>query len=280
MTEVVTPPAADATPPAATPPAATPPAATPPAFDWAQNGFEGEDLGYIQNKQFGGPQDLLKAYRNLESFRGVDEKQLIKLPKEMTPDALKPIFRQLGAPETADGYKLPVPDGGDDSLVKVARDWFFEAGATTKQAEIIVSKLNEYVGQVEAAKVAENNAKAAEALATLKTEWGGAWDQNAALVDNAAKAFGMDADQLLALREAMGPAGAMKFLHAIGSKLGTDDSLPIGETKPGFAMTPQQAQAKLTALQADPEWSKKYMEGNAEARAESERLHKFAYGAA
>lgn len=251
--------------------------ATPPAFDWAQHGFAGDDLGYIQNKGFTSPKDAIVGYRNLESLVGADKNTVLRIPKEATPESMRSIYRQLGAPETADGYKLPLPEGGDDSLAKVARDWFFEAGATAKQAETIVSKLNEYVGQIETAKATANQAKAAEELTALKTEWGAAWEPNAALVDKAAAAFGMDEEQLLALRDSMGPAAAMKFLHNIGSKLGTEDNLPGNENKPGFAMTPQAALAKLEALKADPEWTKKFLAGGVAEQAESERLHKFAY---
>lgn len=251
---------------------------TPPAFDWTKHGFEGEDLGYIQNKAFADPKAAITAYRNLEGMLGADKATLLRIPKEQTPEALRGIYAQLGMPEKPEGYKLPVPEGDDGALANVARGWFHEAGLTAKQAEIVVTKLNEHVAGVTGAQTEATKAKAAEALTALKGEWGAAWQQNVDLVDKAAEVFGMSAEDLVALRDAMGPANAMKFMHRIGSKLGAEDSLPNDGIQKG-AMSPQQALNQLTALKNDPEWSKKFLAGDAAALAESERLHKFAYGA-
>ena len=44
-----------------------------------------------------------------------------------------------------------------------------------------------------------------------------------------------------------------------------------------FGMTPAQAQARIGELKADRAWTQKYVAGDADARAEFQRLHQLAF---
>jgi hypothetical protein len=107
------------TPPPAPP---APPAPPPSDFDWAANGFAGDDLGYVQNKGFKNPGDMHKAYRNLEGMLG-DPTSLIKLPKDRTPEAMrKDVWSKLGASDKVEDYQkaIPLPEGDKGEFAKVA----------------------------------------------------------------------------------------------------------------------------------------------------------------
>jgi hypothetical protein len=118
----------------------------------------------------------------------------------------------------------------------------------------------------------------AEDTNKLKSEWGGAFDQNVNVAKRAAQEFGVDAATIDKMESAMGFSGVMKFFNTIGSKLG-EHAFVDGSGGEGFngAMTPNAAQSRIRQLQNDGDFVKKYIAGNVDARAEMERLHKMAY---
>jgi hypothetical protein len=261
--------------------AATTTASSQTAADWT-SGLPEDLRGYVQNKGFKDPGAVADSYRNLEKLIGGGPESIIKLPKNGDPEATRAVLQKLGLPEKADGYALPQPKEGQGSpeFIKWAQGVFHEAGLTQKQAEAVVSKWNELQGNTTKAALEAETAKNQQEAEALKKEWGAAYNDNAAMVDQAAETFGMNEQQLLKLKEVMGPAAAMKFLHNIGSKLGEAKFVGAESGGQGFnkALSPAAAKDRIQALTADPAFSKRYIEGDVEARAEMERLHKFAFG--
>lgn len=249
------------------------------AFDWKTAGLEPDNLGYVENLQFKGPNDVVKSYRELQKITG-DMNSIIRLPKEQTPEAMKDVWGKLGRPETAEGYKLPIPQGDDGAFAKTASTWFHEVGLTSKQAEALATKWNEHQTGVMTAQAEAQKAQHKAELTALQNEQGAAWPQFTLTVDRAAEAFGMSQETLAGLKATMGPAAAMKLLHTIGSKLGTDDKFVSGDTPNGNsfnALTPAAAKERIAALKRDAEWVKKYQSGGIEQRNEMDRLHRMAY---
>lgn len=279
-------PGTPATPAAPAAPAA--PADPGAAFDWKTAGLDEAKLTTVTAKGWRGPADLVDSYINLEKFHGVPPDQLLKLPRaDADPKDWDPVFEKLGRPKDAKEYELDLPkEGLDEKFVEFSKAMFHEAGLTNKQAKALSAKWNGYAAEAmkaqaiaaETAKTEKTAANNAE-LAKLQTEWGPAYKANEALVDTAAEKFGMTKDQLLALKDAMGPAAAMKFLHAIGSKLGVESPYAGGQGPTQFTMTKEQAQAKLTELKANPAWVAKFAKGDPDTRAESKRLHQIAFSA-
>lgn len=273
---------ADPTPAPAPAPAPAPspaPAPAPALFDWKASGLDADNLGYVQNKGFATPADAITSYRHLETLLGAPKDQIIRLPTDDKPEAWNPVYDRLGRPKDAADYKLPVPQGADDAFAKTAASWFHENGLNTKQAQGLAGKWNEYAVTQRAANETATNERHGAEIAALKTEWGAAFTENSAVVDRAAQAFGMTTEHLAGLKSAMGPAAAMKFLHAIGSKVATDDSFVGGGTRSNTfgALTPAAAQSRIAELRADTAWTAKYVSGDREARMEMDRLHRFAY---
>ena len=158
----------------------------------------------------------------------------------------------------------------------MASQWFHEAGLTQAGATKLAAKWNEYVAgqqktQAEAAKLRET-----QEVAALRQEWGADYDRHAAVVDKAAEAFGMTAEQLGALKQAMGPKAAMQFMRNIGSKLGAEDrAFHDGQMSNGFnAMSPEQAQAEISRLQKDKAFAQEF--NSADPRVRSEARQKMA----
>jgi hypothetical protein len=257
-----------------------PPAAAAAPTDWT-SGLNDDLKGYVQTKGFKDPVSVLDSYRNLEKLVGVPKERLLKLPEKDDAPEWNEIYGKLGRPEKPEEYKLPMPEkGGSEEFSKWAQTTFHGLGLSRKQGEQLVAKWNEFQGGTQKS-LSEAQAVKLEAENTsLKREWGAAFEQNAAAVEHAAKEFGMNEKQLLALKEVMGPSSAMKFLHAIGSKiseapfLGTGDG---GSRGNNGALTPAAARHRIAELGGDGDFMRRYAEGGASERAEMERLHKWGY---
>jgi hypothetical protein len=269
-------PAAPAAP--AVDPAAAPAAPAAPAPEAWTAKFEPEVKGYAELKGWKDPAEAVRSTMNMEKLLGVPADQIIRMPKADDAEGMTKVFDRLGRPAKADGYKFTAPEGAGENFVKNAQGWFHEAGLTEGQAAKVVEKFGADVAQTRKAAAEAEALRAKEGVEKLNKEWGAAMDKNTAIVDGVAREFGMSAEQVLGLRKALGPDGAMKFLYSIGQKLGEDTFVAQNGGPKGFGnvMTPDAAKARITALKADKEFREKLVNGNVEAKAEWDRLHKFA----
>lgn len=147
----------------------------------------------------------------------------------------------------------------------------------------LVEKWNGFVAdQQKAAQEKQAQAQQIE-VNELKKAWGAEYDKHAELVDRAAETFGMNQDQLSALKTVLGPKAAMEFLQKIGSKIAVESTGdPAGMKEGGhFTMTPDQAKAKIAQLKSNKAFSQLFTSADPkqrlEARAEMDRLHQLAY---
>jgi len=252
-------------------------------FDWAQHVNDPETLGYVQNKGWKGPGDVLGSYRNLEKLTGVPADKIVKLPTDDNAEAWNEVYTKLGRPESADKYTLPLPQGDDGAFAKEAAAWFHEAGLSNSQAAKVAEKWNEHMTKMLSSEAEVSGQKHQAEINSLKAEWGSNYEANATLVDRAASTFGLNEQQLGALKSALGPAGAMKMLHSIGSKIAVEDNGLIGHNQGSAfgAVTPEQAMAKIAANRSDRTFIERFTSSDpkmrGEARAEMDRLHRIAY---
>jgi len=163
----------------------------------------------------------------------------VKLPgKDATPEQWAEFYKAVGAPDKAEAYELPVPDGQDGEFAKTAATWFKDAGLLPQQAKALAGKWNEFTAAQAAASEAaetqrlaaiESKSKAEEA--SLKNEWGQSHDANMELARRAVRQFIPQAkagDVIAALEERMGYAETIKFMHSIGKGLGEHDAPGLG----------------------------------------------------
>lgn len=247
--------------------------------EWT-SGFADDLKGYVQNKGFKDPAAVVDSYRNLEKLVGVRER-LVKLPeKDDDAEGWNQVYERLGRPKEAKEYEIKAPEGmGDEKFSEWAKGTFHELGLSKKQAEALAGKWNEYVKGSMGAQNEAYQAQLAEQETALKKEWGAAHDQNIQVAKKAVQAFGLDGATIDKLETAMGYAGVMKFMHTLGSKVGEDSFVGGDNRNPGFsnALSPEAALNRITTLRNDEGFIKKYVAGDASAKAEMERLHKMAY---
>lgn len=245
----------------------------PAPVEWTA-GLNDDAKQYVSSKGFKDPSSVIESYRQIEKLIGQKEK-LIKLPDTDEDASWGEIYDKLGRPKDKKDYNFQMPEkGGDPEFAEWAKGTFHELGISKKQAEKLVSKWNEFAGGKTKHIEETQAAKVQEAVTELKKEWGEAFSKKAAVVDQVAEKFGMTAEQLTSLKQNMGPAGAMKFLHSIGAKLG-EDQFVTGDGKSGSsALSPGEAQGRVKTLMQDPDFASRYLNGGEKEKAEMERLHK------
>ncbi len=205
-----TPPAGGA--PAAQAPAGDPPAASPSAESqptapaWHESIQDAGLKAFIEGKGFKDASEAAKALQDLEG--------------------------QTAKPESADAYKLPVPDGQDGAFAGEAAKWMHEAGIPVAQAQALATKWNEYqASQAQAADLARQQQGEAD-VSALRKEWGGQYDANVELGKRAVRTFvgeGQDAQALLSSMEgAIGAGQLLRLFHRIGTNLGEGSLAPNG----------------------------------------------------
>ena len=253
---------------------APPPAPAPGGDNWYAKVTDSDLRGYIENKGWKDPSDVANGYRNLEKLIGSEKVPLPKSAEDL--EGWNRVYDSLGRPKTAEDYKLPVPEGDPGTFAKAAAQEFHKAGISQGQAD----KLSAWWNQTQTAKMAEFQQQAsqkAEAdVSAVRAEWGGAYAENLELGRRAAREFGLDGAKLSAMENGLGTGEMLRLLAKIG-RATTEHSFEGGKTSGSFGMTPDAAKNQISSLQGDREWASKYINGNADARAEMSRLMALAY---
>lgn len=280
-----------AAPPAPAPATPSPAPAVPPAapvapagFDFSQHGVAGDDLLYVQNKGWKGPNDLVASYRNLEKLHGVPADQIVRLPgADAKPEDWGQVFTRLGKPAAPDGYQFQLPQGDDGVFAKTAAGWMHEANLTQAQAAKLFEKVTAWAGEQAQGGQASKATDASAQAASLLKEWGPNHDTNMAVAQRGAKAFGIDEGTIDKLQDALGYDGVMKFMHQLGSKVGNDAGFVAGDGKGGFEgnVTQEQAVAEIKRLRQDKTFAGRFNSSDPQvrhiARTEMRRLEQIAY---
>lgn len=163
------------------------------------------------------------------------EPTAVKLPgKDATPEDWAAFYKAIGAPDSADAYKLPVPEGDDGAFAKTASEWFKDAGVLPQQAEKLAGKWNEFVTaqiaeseKAEADRIAALNAKNTAERQELQNEWGQRTTENMEFAKRAATQFfpkDNAAQVISAIENVLGYKATIQMLHNIGKGLGEHDA--------------------------------------------------------
>lgn len=160
--------------------------------------------------------------------------------------ALQEMEGKAAVPESADAYELPVPEGQDKAFAGEAAKWMHEAGIPVAQAKVLAEKWNAHAAaQQQAADLARQQQGEAD-LATLRQEWGGQFDANAELGRRAVRTFGVEADAVEKISQALGDAETLRLFARIGKHLGEGTLIPEGGDR-GGAATPVDPEAARAA---------------------------------
>lgn len=239
-----------------------------------------EGKGLIQAHNFKTAEDLLKSYKNLESYTGVDKNELIRIPKAKEGEEAdySAVYDALGRPKTAAEYGLPETD-----FAKAAAEKMFEMGLSAKQAKGLSDWVDAYTkdqgGAAQEAREAELEKQAQEQIAGLQKDWGKDYDLNIEIAKQAVadyqKELGLDADVLDKLGDQIGVDRATKLFYALGkARTGDGSKNVVDYVSRSGNETPEIAAYKLKEMYADPETAKKISAGDSKMIAELNRLNK------
>jgi hypothetical protein len=257
-----------------------------PVADSWHSGFDQETVGWLDARGLTKLSEkealpaLVKGFRDTQKFVGAPADKLLRLPDFDKADKveLDQFYNKLGRPAESKGYDIPIPDGVDSSFADAAKAKFHELGLTSKQGKALAEWNNQFGAELSVQQQGAQQQQAKDQEASLKHEWGEAYDKQMSIAKNAATSMGFTPEKVDALQSALGYDGVMKMMASIGEKLG-ESGFVSGDSSTSFngALTPAQAVSKISVLQGDKDWTAKYLAGNAEARAEMTRLQAMAY---
>lgn len=258
----------------------TPAPAAAPGVGWLPQDAPADLRGFVENKGWKTPVDALTSYVNLEKLIGADRAgRTVVLPGDNAdPKEVAAFYDRLGRPADPKDYKLEIPpEYGDPAFAENAGKWFHAEGLTAKQAQAVTKQYNAYVKEQLDGIKAEQSRQFQSDNDALKTEWGDAHDQNLVLARNVVRGLGLDNAAIDKLQQALGHAGVMKLLVSIGAKTGEGEFVTGATDTFKGALSPDGAKAAIKDLMNDKDFSKRYREGNVEARQRMEQLHKWAF---
>lgn len=250
--------------------------------DWL-SGADDDTKGYIQNKGFKTPLDVITSYRGLEKLRGVPAERLLTLPEKMDDAAaLRPIYERLGAGKSPADYKLPVPEGDKGEFAKKAAEWMHEIGVPVGMAVKLSEKWNAHKAETTASAKGQGEQLLVQQQDKLKAEWGSDYDKRFTVAKGTAKELGLTAEAIDALEQALGFDGVFRLLHGVGQKFG-EDKFITGQLGGGGAGPKgiEQAKAELQHVKSDADFMRTATDptkpGHADAKKRLHELQKSAY---
>lgn len=269
-------------PPAVTDPAGAPPAATPVVTEFTApwkdvqgvykigegdaakpwwEGIQEEDIRqYAEAKQYANPEEAIRAAWSANKMNKMSEDIQAFLKGEANEEQEARVFKQLGRPDAPEAYELKPAEGVevDPTLDAVARGIFHKLGLNNAKAQATYDQWNEAMGEVEKAYEAQQTA----ALEALKTKWGPDLEANRVAGNQAVRALGLSNEAVAAIEAASGSAAVVELMAMIGKRLGEAPLKGAGSsgTDPNDPanMTPEQAKARIAALQSDQTFQAKY----------------------
>lgn len=233
---------------------------------------------------------------NQAKLIGVPPDQLVRLAGPDDAAGWDAIYAKLGRPESADKYQLADPQGLPEGLVldpgvkTGLATLAHELGLNQKQtAKLYEKTIN---GRVEAFKTALSGEADGlrQAEATLKTEWGAAYEQKIAGINTAIDRIDAELKLGGGLEQAIAqmPAGSRVALAKAFDRIAGlyNEHTVTGSGGPGGmggALTPAAAQQQISAMWADPQVAKtlrdQHAPGHADALARMQKFYEDAYPA-
>lgn len=280
----------DTTAAATTAAAATTTAAKP----WYEGKVDGELLGHMQNRGWHGKSaedvavEALRAHREAQTFMGVPESRLIKLPADQAKDSdgMRAVFQRLGAPKEAKEYDFSAiksPDGktlteARAPLDAALRNAFYDANVPKDAAVRLAQAVVKHLDETANAQTAERTASIQEAKTALAKNWGKNFEANKFIASQAAQKLGITPDAVEAMEKNIGYDKVMDAFLQIGLKTGEARYVAGENPANGTVMSQEQAKARLAEMEGDMEFGKRLFAGDAAATREHQAILTMLFG--
>ena len=194
---------------------------------------------------------LAKSYVHSQKMLGADK--VVVPGKYATPDEWRSFYHKAGLPQEVNDYEVTSANTDvDEEFFKDYKEASHKAGVLPSQAQEMFNwYLDKANAEVQRQEVEEEQS-IENSLKTLQTDWGNAYEVKLNAARNAVNHFGDDG-----LKDYLDSSGLgnnpnlIKVFSKIGETL-SDDSFK-GDSNPGnYGRTPEQAQAEINEIMADP----------------------------
>lgn len=250
-------------------------------------GADAEVIGFVQNKKWENPLQVVDAYRSLEKFQGVPAEQIVKLPKDDNPEEWGKVWGRLGRPESSDKYgEFKAAEGVnvDPNVIKVFDESFFKANMTKAQRDAVISQYTEYEKQITQKAQQDHELFMNSEMAKLKSEWGSKYEERLELARRVVRMGlpdGANKEEVLSkVEDALGPYESAKFFANLADKAGAiEDMMPKSDSPDHYGYTIEQAASDkrmlMESIKADPQRLQAYNKGIGPDYLKLQQLQKF-----
>lgn len=178
--------------------------------------FSGDDSKYVGDKGWKTPSDMLKSYRELETFSS----NRVSLPKDGDEESWRNLYNKIGMPEKEEDYNV---DGIDEQYKKDLQALLFKNHVLPKDANNLVKDYEAFAkSQIETQqKLAQENSK--KEYDSVIADWGDSAEKNKELVKRGSKLLGLDDDVLTTLELAIGTKNFMLSMMKLGESISEDN---------------------------------------------------------
>jgi hypothetical protein len=238
--------------------------------------FENAELKeFAEKRGWKNNEAVVKSYQELEKFQGVPKDQIIKVPKDAgDKEGWDQVYAKLGRPETADKYELPIPEGQDPAFAGEASKWMHDAGISKQAAQILATKWNEYIGNMQKTSIAKFQEQGQKELAELKAELGNGFDSTIESGRRLFQQVGIDTDTSNVLEGALGTGRYLKLMGKLGTLI-SESQFIDGVSGGSFnKMTPAIARETMAVKIRDKEFQRRIASKDSAALKEWDDLNR------
>lgn len=206
-------------------------------------------------------ENLARSYVNAQRLIGADK---IPMPVNPTDDDLDRIYGRLGRPESSEGYEIPV-DGNivTEDVATQFKDIAHALRLTPDQAQGIMEYYRSSVENTGVANMQQSEEYREQTEATLKQEWGRAYEQKIDMAAKAAQEFASSEMFNIQLADGSMLGDNPDFIKAFAKiaefrqTVTSEDT--VSESPQTLVMTPREAQAEIDSIMNDrsnPYWDR------------------------
>lgn len=253
--------------------------------DWYETIPEPEAREHVKVKGYKNPAELALANYSLTKMqRGATD--VMGVPKAGDENAWNETYTKLGRPPTAGDYKLTFGEGVkvDDAMLKFGKDFMHAAGVPQDRAQVLADKWNTFVADQMTGQTTKDQEANTAALTELEQRWGAELNENKAAGKRVVDSLKLSTELMDKVEANIGAAPLVELLAMIGKAVGSEGAFKGGggggDPNDPANLTKEQAAARITALNGDEAFMKKYRDARAEGHAEALALMEKLYAKA
>lgn len=229
----------------------------------------------MAQKGYDTPEKVASAYWNANKFIG-GAKDVVAIPAaDAKPEVWNDFYTRMGRPAKAEDYKFEYPKGADGKTAvdvnpafeSFGKSLFHEFGLPPAMAQKGIDRWNAFAADQIAKQSAADKEANDQAMAKLKTDYGGKYEPALAKGQDFVRKLGLRAELLNSLEANMGAAPLTELLLVLADKaLAGPDQIIHGDGGGGSGdparMTPEAAKVEYDRLMADKDFTAAYWDKN------------------